>query len=83
MCMRIRLNNDKVIVGQGSGCSVPRGDVKENKKQYDNVYMYIQTLREVQGISFEIGSWVSMETITREQCESGCLKCGVVWYFLC
>jgi len=78
MCMRIRLNNDKVTVGQGSGCSVPRGDVKENKKHYDNVYMYIQTLREVQGISFEIGSWVSRETKTIEQCESGCLKCGVV-----
>ena len=76
MCMRIRLNNDKVIVGQGSGCSVPRGDVKENKEHYDNVYMYI--LREVQGISFEIGSWVSVETITVAQCESGCLKCGVV-----
>ena len=56
MCMIIRLNNDKVILGQGSGCSVPRGDVKENKEHYDNVYMYIQTLREVQGISFEIGS---------------------------
>jgi len=27
MCMRIRLNKDKVIVGQGSGCSVPRGDM--------------------------------------------------------
>ena len=79
MCMRIRLNNDKVIVGQGSGCSVPRGDVKENKEHYDNVCMYIQTLREVQGtISFEIGSWVSMETITEAQCESRRLKCGVV-----
>jgi len=78
MCMRIRLNNDKVIVGQGSGCSVPRRDVKENNEHYDNVYMYIQTLREVQGISFEIQCWVSMETITAAQCESGCLKCGVV-----
>ena len=72
MCMRIRLNNDKVIVGQGSGCSVPRGDVKDNRGHY------IQTLREVQGISCEIGSWVSMETITVTQCESGCLKCGFV-----
>ena len=45
MCMRIRLNNDKVIVGEGSGCSPPRGDVKENRGHY------IQTLREVQGIS--------------------------------
>ena len=59
--MRIRLNKDKVIVGQGSGCSVPRGDVKENKEHYDNVYMYIPTLSEVQGISFEIGSWVSLD----------------------
>ena len=82
MCMRIRLNNDKVIVGQGSGCSVPRGDVKENKEHYDNVYMYIQTLRDVQGFSFEIESWVSVETITEAQCESGRLKCGVVEYFL-
>jgi len=76
--MRIRLNNDKVIVGQGSGCSVPRGDVKENKEHYDNVYMYIQTLREVQGISFETESWVSFETMTAAQCEIGCLKCGVM-----
>ena len=64
MCMRIQLNNDKVFVGQGSGCSVSQGDMKENKEHYDNVYMYIQTLKEVLGISFESGSWVSMETIT-------------------
>ena len=76
--MRIRLNNDKVFVVQGSSCSVSRGDVKENKEHYNNVYMYIQILKEVLGISFEIGSWVSMETITVAQCESGCLKCGVV-----
>ena len=62
--MRIRLDDNKAIVSQGSGCSVPRGDVKENKEHYGNIFMYIQTLREVQGISFEIGSWTSMERIT-------------------
>ena len=45
MCMRIRLNNDKVIVGQGSGCSVPRGDVKENKEHYDNAYSKTPCIR--------------------------------------
>ena len=64
---------------------MPRGsDAKESKEHYDNtyiyiyIYIYIQTFREVQGILFEIESWFSMETITVAQCESGCLKCGVV-----
>jgi len=64
MCMRIRLDNDKAIVSQGSGCSVPRGDMRENKERYGSIFTYVQTLREVQGISFEIGRWTSMERIT-------------------
>ena len=40
--MRIRLN--KVIVGQGSGCSLPRRDVKENKEHHDNIFTCINKL---------------------------------------
>ena len=55
---------------------------------YGNIFMYIQTFREVQGISFEIGSWTSMERITlADNAKVGVWNdenwCSVVWYFLC